>query len=68
MKFSIARLAFVVIVCAALAAAFFRVTTAEERASERRALAKAVCTSAGGVWLTIQRAEVCNKGDLAKKD
>jgi hypothetical protein len=68
MKLSITRLAFGVVVAAAIAAAFFRITTAEDRVSERRALARTVCASTGGVWMTIQGTEVCDKGDLAKKD
>jgi hypothetical protein len=68
MKISITRLAFGAVVTVAIAAAFFRVTTAEDRVSERRALARTVCTSTGGVWMSIRGAEVCDKGDLAKRD
>jgi hypothetical protein len=68
MKISVTRLAFGAVVAVAAAAAFFRVTTAEDRVSERRALARTVCASTGGVWVTIHGAEVCDKGDFAKKD
>jgi hypothetical protein len=68
MKISITRLAFAAVVAVAIAAAFFRVTTAEDRVSERRALARTVCASTGGTWVSINGAEVCDKGDLAKKD
>jgi hypothetical protein len=68
MKISMTRMAFAAVVAVAVAAAFFRITTAEDRVSERRALARTVCTSTGGVWMSIQGAEVCDKGDLAKKD
>jgi hypothetical protein len=68
MKISITRLAFAAVVAVAIAAAFFRITTAEDRVSERRALARTVCASTGGVWMSINGTEVCDKGDLAKKD
>lgn len=68
MKISVTRLAFAAVVAVAVAAAIFRVTTAETRVNERRALAKTVCTSTGGVWMTIQGIEVCDKGNFAKKD
>jgi hypothetical protein len=68
MKISITRLAFAAVVAIAVAAAFFRVTTAADRVSERRALARTVCTSTGGVWTSVQGAEVCDKGEFAKKD
>lgn len=68
MKINITRTAFGAVVAVAIAAAFFRVTTAEDRVSERRALARTVCTSTGGVWMSINGAEVCDKGELAKKD
>jgi hypothetical protein len=68
MKISITRLAFGAVVTVAVAAAFFRITTAEDRVIERRALARTVCASTGGVWMTVQGTEVCDKGDLAKKD
>ena len=68
MKLRLTRLVFGVIVVTAMAAAVFKITTAEERVSERRALAQNVCISTGGIWMTIQGAEVCDKGDLAKKD
>lgn len=68
MKTSITRLAFAAVVAAAIAAAFFRVTTAEDRVSERRALARTVCASTGGIWMSVRGAEVCDKGNIAKKD
>ncbi len=68
MKISITRMAFVAVVVAAIAAAFFRVTTAQDRVSERRALARTVCASTGGVWHSVNGAEVCDKGEFAKKD
>jgi hypothetical protein len=68
MKISITRLAFAAVVAVAIAAAFFRITTAEDRVSERRALARTVCASTGGVWMSINGTEICDKGDLAKKD
>lgn len=67
MKLSITRLAFGTVVAAAVAAAFFRVTTAEERRSERRAVARTVCASTGGAWVSVNGDEVCNKGEQAKK-
>ncbi len=68
MKISVTRLAFVAVVAMAVAAAFFRVTTAEDRVRERRALARTVCASTGGAWMTIEGKEVCDKGDVAKTD
>jgi hypothetical protein len=68
MKISITRLAFGAVVAVAIAAAFFRVTTAQDRVSERLALARAVCASTGGVWMSVNGTELCEKGDLAKKD
>jgi hypothetical protein len=68
MKISITRLVFAGVVAVAVAAAFFRVTTAEDRVSERRALARTVCASTGGVWRSVQGADVCDKDVVAKKD
>jgi hypothetical protein len=68
MKISITRLTFGAVVAVAIAAALFRITTAEDRVSERRALARTVCTSTGGVWMSIQGTEMCDKGNVAKKD
>jgi hypothetical protein len=68
MKIRVTRLAFAAVVTVAIAAAFFRVTTAEDRVNERRALARTVCASTGGVWTSVHGTEVCDKGDFANKD
>ena len=68
MKINLTRMAFAAIVALAVAAAFFRVTTAEQRVSERRALARTVCASTGGVWEVVNGREECTKGNSAKKD
>ena len=68
MKINLTRMAFAAIVALAVAAAFFRVTTAEQRVSERRALARTVCASSGGIWELVDGREECSKRDIAKKD
>ncbi len=68
MNINVTRLGFVAVLAIAIGAAFFRVSTAEERVNERRAVARAVCTSTGGVWETVNGREVCDKGEFAKKE
>ena len=68
MKLNLTRWLFAAVIAIAIAAAFFRITTAEERVSERRALARTVCMSTGGVWAVADGREVCEKSDFAKKD
>ena len=68
MKINLTRMAFAAIVALAVAAAFFRVTTAEQRVSERRALARTVCASSGGIWELVDGREECSNRDIAKKD
>ncbi len=65
---SITRFAVGAVVIAAIGAALFRVTTANDRVADRRNTARAVCTASGGDWVMAQKTEMCVKRELATKD
>ena len=67
MNISFARNAFLLIVLVAVAAAVFRIVTAQQRISERRDTARNVCIGSGGEWLKVGGDEICRKPDGGKK-
>jgi hypothetical protein len=60
-----ARHAFAWVVFAAIVAALFRIATAPERIAERRNTARSVCLAGGGVWVKIDRDEICQRRTVA---
>ena len=49
------------VIVVAVAAATFRISTAPERAQQRRDLARQTCVEAGGEWLQTGGDGVCRK-------
>ena len=49
------------VIVVAVAAATFRISTAPERAQQRRDLARQTCVETGGKWLETGRDGVCRK-------
>ena len=66
MSISVARSAVALVAVVAVAGAVFRVSTAPDRIKERRDTAHAVCIASGGQWTTVERDEICVKGEPAK--
>ena len=50
-----------IVIIVAVAAATFRISTAPERAQQRRDLARQTCVGAGGEWLQTGGDGVCRK-------
>ena len=66
MRISVARSAVALVAVVAVVGAAFRVSTAPDRIKERRETAHAVCVAAGGQWTTVEREEICLKGEATK--
>ena len=49
------------VIVVAVAAATFRISTAPERAQQRRDLARQTCVETGGKWLETGRDGLCRK-------
>ena len=61
MNIGVGRYMFAVVIILALGAATFRISTAPERAKQRRELARQTCVETGGEWVQSQHDEVCHK-------
>ena len=61
MNIGVGRYMFAVVIILALGAATFRISTAPERAQQRRDLARQTCVGAGGEWLQTGGDGVCRK-------
>ena len=64
---NLTRLAVAAVVVAAVAAALFRVVTANDRVNERRDTARSVCAATGGEWVRTPKHEMCVKAEVASK-
>jgi len=65
LQIGFARHVFAWVVFAAVVAALFRVATAPDRIAERRNTARNVCLASGGVWVKVDRDEICQRREVA---